>query len=237
MKGRVLLVSMFIASVFSTRSLLWAQGHGISVALKGSLTTASRVFTDPNSSDSFRRSQSFSLEDFFGYGVEVRYQLPETNVAIGLSADYIETTIGQSVPISTSKSIPVEDGYRVIPLELTGYFLIPVSGQTFGVFMGGGVGGYFGRRVYKLGETEALTTDAGLGFGIHVLGGLSYRFTEWFSLSAEMKFRDLQFQTTNQFATSPAMYQGMPISVNRGPFDARVHTDGVIFQLGTVFNL
>jgi hypothetical protein len=237
MKGRVLLVPLFVVTVFSTRSLLWAQGHGISVAFKGSLTTASRVFTDPNSSDAFRRSQFFSLEDFFGYGVEVRYQLPETNVAIGLSADYIETTIGQSIPLSTSKSVPVEDGYRVIPLELTGYFLIPVSGQTFGVFMGGGVGGYFGKRVYKLGETEALTTDAGLGFGIHVLGGLSYRFTEWFSLSAEMKFRDLQFQTTNQFAASSAMYQGMPISVNRAPFDARVHTDGVIFQLGTVFNL
>jgi hypothetical protein len=235
--GRVLLILLFAVNALSTRSLLWGQDHGISVALKGSLTTASRVFTDPKSPDAFQRSQFFSLEDFFGFGVEVRYQLPETNVALGLSADYIETTIGHSIPLSTSKSVPVEDGYRVIPLELTGYFIIPVSGQTFGVFMGGGVGGYFGRRVYKLGETEAPTTDAGLGFGIHVLGGLSYRFTEWFSLSAEMKFRDLQFQTTNQFAPSPAMYQGMPITVSRAPFDARVHTDGVIFQLGTVLSL
>ena len=236
MTGRVLLVLLFAANAISTRSLLWAQNHGISVALKGSLTTASRVFTDPNSSDAFQRSQFFSLEDFFGYGVEVRYQLPETNVALGLSADYIETTIGQSIPLSTSKSVPVEDGYRVIPLELTGYFLIPVSSQTFGVFMGGGVGVYFGKRLYKLGDTEKPTTEAGRGFGIHVLGGLSYRFTEWFSLNAEMKFRDLQFQTTNQFITSTAMYKGMPISVSRTPSNARVHTDGVVFQLATAFH-
>lgn len=236
MRGRVLFVALlFGVNALSTRPLLWAQENGISIALKGSLTTASRVFTDPNSPDAFQRSQFFSLEDFFGYGVEVRYQLPETNIALGLSADYIETTIGHSIPLSTSKSVPVEDGYRVIPLEMTGYFIIPVSGQTFGVFMGGGVGGYFGKRLYKLGDTEAPTTEEGHGFGIHVLGGLSYRFTAWFSLNAEMKFRDLQFQTTNQFATSTALYKGMPITVSRAPSAARVHTDGVVFQLATVF--
>ena len=235
MMGRVLLASAVLASTLST-AVAVAQERNISIALRGSLTTASRVFTNPNSSDAILRSEFFPLEDFFGYGIEIRYQLPETNIAIGVSADYIKTTTGLSIPISTTKSIPVEDGYRVIPIELTGYFLIPVSGQTFGVYMGGGVGGYFGERLYKLGDTEMPTTNPGHGFGIHVLGGMSYRFTEWFSLNAEMKFRDLQFETTNQFATSTAFYNGMPISVSRTPRDSAVHTDGVMFQLGTVVN-
>jgi hypothetical protein len=235
MSGRVLCAVLFFLNVLSDRSA-WSQEHNISVALHGHLTTASRLFTNPNSADVFQRSAYFSLEDFIGYGIEVRYQLPEENIALGISADYIRTTVGQSVRISTSNSIPVEDGYRVIPVELTGYFIIPVSGQTFGVFMGGGIGGYFGRRLYKFGNAEASTTDVGRGFGIHVLGGLSYRFTAWFSLNAEMKFRDLQFQTTNQFATSTTIYNGTLIPLNRAPFDARVHTDGVVFQLGTVFH-
>jgi opacity protein-like surface antigen len=234
MMGRV--VALFVVGVLTMASSTWAQERSFSVALKASLTTASRLFTDPSSQDVLQRSQYYALEDFFGYGVELRYQLPETHLALGLSAEYIETTISHSMFLSTTKSVPVEEGYIAIPVELTGYFLIPVSGHTFGVFMGGGVGGYFGKRIYKLGDTEAATTRPGHGFGIHVLGGLSYRFTEWFSLSAEMKFRDLQFQTTNQFATSLATYQGMPITVSRAPKDARVHTDGVIFQLGTVFN-
>jgi hypothetical protein len=217
-------------------SSMVAQEKNLTIAFKANLTTASRVFTDPNSSDAFRRGQFFSLEDFFGYGIEIRYLLPETNLAFGISSDYIRTTTTQSLRLSTSRAIPVEDGYRVIPIELTGYFLIPLSGQTFGVFMGGGVGGYFGRRLYKLGNTEAPTTDLGRGFGIHVLGGLSYRFTDWFSLTAEMKFRDLQFQTTNQFSTPVVNYNGTIISVNRTPFDSRVHTDGIVFQLGTAFS-
>ncbi len=235
MSGRVLCVVLFALNVLSGRSA-WSQERNISVALNGHLTTASRLFTNPNSTDPFQRSQYFALEDFFGYGVEMRYQFPETNVALGLSADYIRTTVTNSERISTSMSIPVEDGYRVIPVELTGYFLIPVSGRTFGVFMGGGVGGYFGRRVYKRAEAEARTTDVGHGFGIHVLGGLSYRFTEWFSLNAEMKFRDLQFRTTNQFPSSTTIYKGTVIPLSRTPLDARVHTDGVIYQLGTVFH-
>lgn len=236
MISRIAFALLLVAAAVGMPCVLFAQEANLSVALKGNLTTASRVFTDPNSPDAFRRSQFFSLEDFFGYGVEVRYQLPETNIALGLSADRIKTSIGHSLALSTEKSVPVEDGYDVVPVELTGYFLIPVSGQAFGVYMGGGVGGYFGRRVYKLGDVEAPTVSPGRGFGIHVLGGMSYRFTGWFSLFAEMKFRDLQFQTTNQFSSPTVMYRGTLVSVMREPFDALVHTDGVMFQLGTAFS-
>jgi len=232
--GRALCVGLFLNIVVGLTDLR-AQESNLSIVLRGNLTTASRIFTDPNSPDPVERSQFFSLENFFGYGVEVRYQISETNIALGLSGDYISTSVGQSVSLSSAKSVPVEDGYRVIPVEITGYFLIPVSGQTLGIYMGGGVGGYFGRRVYTYGDVEAPTIRQGHGFGIHVLGGLSYRFAEWFSVLAEMKFRDLQFQTTNQFASPTVTYQGMPIAVSQAPFDGLIHTDGVMFQLGTAF--
>ena len=214
MTGRDLRRVLFLAIILVALPVLRAQERNVTIVLKGNLTTSSRVFTDPNSPDVVERSQFFSLEDFPGYGIEVRYQLPETNIALGISADYIKTSMGQSVDLSTESSVPVEDGYEVVPVELTGYFLIPVSGHTFGVYMGGGVGGYFGRRVYQYGDVEAPTIEQGHGFGIHVLGGVSYRFAEWFSLIAEMKFRDLQFQTANQFASSEITYQGMIIAVN-----------------------
>lgn len=211
----------------------FAQEGSFSVALKGNLTTSSRVFTDPNSPDVIERNQYLALEDFFGYGVELRYQIPESNIALGLSADYIRAKNDRSITI-VSTLVPIEDGYRVVPVELTGYFLIPLSGPTFGVYMGGGVGAYFGNRVYKVGDTDAPTTSTENGYGIHVLGGVSYRFTGWFSLDAEMKFRDLQFKTSNQFVSSTVIYKDVVVPVE--PLDASIHTDGVVFQLGTVFN-
>jgi opacity protein-like surface antigen len=236
MSRKVLVALLFTSLTVSTQSAR-TQDRSLSVSFRANVTTSSRLFTDPKSSSAFQRSQYFSLDDFFGYGVELRYQFPESNIAIGLSSDYVKTTTQRALPrLSTnSPTVPIEDGYSVVPVELTGYFLIPVSGQTFGVYMGGGVGGYFGKRLYTLGDTEAPSTESGHGFGIHVLGGVSYRFTEWFSLNAEMKFRDLQFETTNEFPSQTITYRGTVIPVQR--LDSSVHTDGVIFQLGTVFHI
>ncbi len=210
-----------------------SDGKNFSVSLKGSLTTGSQLFPNPNSSDEAQRAEFFPLKDIWGYGMEVRYRFPETDLAIALSADYLRTTQGSSIRLS-GKQIPVDDGYRVIPVELTGYFIIPISGEVLGVYMGGGGGAYFGHRIYRIGSTDAPSIDHGVGFGIHVLSGLSYRFNDIISLNAEMKFRDLQFSSVNQFSTPQVQYGPTLVNVSTKPFESLVHTDGIIFQLGVV---
>jgi hypothetical protein len=212
-----------------------AQERNFSVGMRGNITTSSRIFTNPNSPDLFQRNEYFAVEDFYGYGFEVRYRLPESNIALSLSADIIEATTDRPpVQISTSRSIPMSDGYRVVPVELTGYFIIPVSTQSFGVYMGGGVGMYFGSRLLTIGATEIPTVESGRGAGIHVLGGVSYQFTPWFSFHGEMKFRDVQFSTVNQSSSATIRYNGTTINVGR--YESEVHTEGIVFQLSTMFH-
>ncbi len=211
-----------------------AEDKLFSVAFKGSLTTNSQLFPNPNSPDELQRAQFFSLKDIWGIGIEVRYRFPETDLALAISADYLRTTQGSSIRLSGNRRIPVEDGYRVVPVELTGYFLIPISGESFGVYMGGGGGAYFGRRIYRIGDVEAPSVDQGVGFGIHVLSGVSYRFTGMISVVAEMKFRDLQFNSVNQFSAPTIQYGPTVVPVSTEPFESRVHTDGIVFQVGIV---
>lgn len=208
-----------------------ADAKQFSLIFKGSLTTLSQLFENPNSPDEFQRSQFFSIKDTWGYGVELRYRFPETDLAIALSADYLRATQ------SKGNNPPKEDGYRVIPVELTGYFVIPFSGETIGVYIGGGGGAYFGRRIYRIADTEAPAIDQGAGYGIHVLSGISYRFTEILSLNAEMKFRDLQFNSVNKFQKSRALSGSTFVDLPAGALESRVHTNGVIFQLGVVVEL
>jgi hypothetical protein len=94
------------------------------------------------------------------------------------------------------------------------------------------VGVYFGRRIYSVAGVEAETMDRSRGMGIHVLGGLSYKITEWLFLHGEMKFRDLQFRTTNRFATARIPFGSSLVQVGTDPFESRVQTDGILFQLG-----
>jgi len=208
----------------------------ITVLLKGNLTTSSQIFINPNAADIPARGESLNLTDFFGVGGELKYRIPETNIAIGISADYIRARLSSAITAYPRKSIPIEDGYVVVPVELTGYFIIPVSGETLGIFMGGGGGLYFGKRTYTLGGSEAVASDMKPGFGIHVLGGISYRFYGPLEAVFEMKFRDLQFETENAFTSSTVRYNGTVVNVSTQPFKGRTQTDGIVFQLGLAFS-
>jgi hypothetical protein len=216
-----------------------ARERLFSVILKGNLTTGSQISPNPATADPLLLAQPdagrFTLDSYFGYGIELRFRLPETNVAIGLSSDYIQTSVDRPfVPINGA-AIPAHDALTMIPVELTGFFIIPASTRVFGIFMGGGVGAYFGQHTFSVGNTTASTVSLTPGFGIHVLGGVSYRFTDWFSLMAEMKFRDLQFESVNAFANKRINYNGMLVTIPQ-QVDENIHADGMVFQLGAMID-
>ena len=213
-----------------------AQEPLFSVVAKANLTTAARLFLNPNASDAYARAQSVSFTDFFGYGAEIRYHIPGTTLAVGLSADYIVSSDTRTITAAAQRAVPAEDGYRVIPVELTGYFRIPIIEGRFGVYMGGGLGVYFGERQYSVAGLSAATTETYPGFGIHVLGGVQYQVTEWFALSAEMKFRDAQFEATNSFAVPSIRYGDILVTLPQKPFESSIQTDGMVLQLGAAYS-
>ncbi len=232
MHSRTLFRVAVLVGLAGSCSLLQAQERNLTFLVKGNLTTRTSLFLNPNSPDPVARAQALDLTDFFGSGVEIKYLIPSTSLAFSISADYLRFKESTQIPVSFRPTVPVEDGYVAIPVDVTGYFIIPASGQTVKVFIGGGVGIYFGRRQYALAGVEAPVTETRPGFGIHVLAGVEYRFTDWFSLVSEMKFRDLQFHSTNSFPVSQIPYQGSSIPVSRAPFESSVQTDGIVFQLG-----
>jgi opacity protein-like surface antigen len=213
-------------------SPLHAGDGPLSIILRGNLTTSSLIYLTPDSPDPVARGNTLDITGTVGYGAELRYRIPETSLAVGFSADYIRSR-GQSVLNGTP--IPVEDGYVAVPLELTGYFIIPLSGEYFGVYMGGGAGVYFGNRTYSIAGVEAASVRNTPGFAIHVLGGISYRFLGSFQGIFEMKFRDLQFQSVDAFRTRSIRFQDTIINVGTDPFTSRVETDGIVFQLGIAY--
>ncbi len=220
----------------SAACLLQAQERPFTIVVKGNLSTQSEIFLNPTSPDPVARAQSILVEDFPGVSVELQYHLPGMNIALGLSADRISVRTSQPITVSFREQVPAEDGYIAFPVELTGYFIIPASGEMFKIFMGGGFGVYPGTRKYSIAGVEAGALDNSPGYGIHVLGGLSVHLTGWFSLVAEMKFRDLQFRSTNAFAVSHIPYGSTTVNVSQTPFASTIHTDGIVFQIGAGFS-
>jgi hypothetical protein len=228
---RLLLLAAAAAALAA--SPLRAGDGPFTVLVKGNLTTSSLIYVTPDASDPVARGNTFDLTGTFGYGADVRLQDPGDEPRPGTLHRLHHGARGTGSLNGTT--IPTQDGYTAIPVELTGYFIIPLSGEYFGVYMGGGAGVYFGKRTYSLAGVEAVTVQNTPGFAIHVLGGVSYRFWDSFRGILEMKFRDLQFQSVNAFNTRVIRYQDTVINVNTQPFNSRVETDGVIFQLGIAY--
>lgn len=214
-----------------------AQERTFSVCLKGNLTTSGSLYPNPGATDPMARAQSYGFADFFGYGFEIQYNIPGTNLSLGVSADMIRSTQTRTVIVAAQRAVQEDDGFRIIPVELTGYFRIPITEGSFGVFMGGGVGVYYGERQYSLAGLNAPVVSSSPGWGIHVLGGIRYHLTDRFSLSTELKFRDAHFESTNTFTRSQVRYGDMVVNLPQKPFLSSIHTDGMVVQLGAAFSL
>ena len=208
-----------------------AQERPTSLSLFGSYTTSSKVFYRTADPDEFLRSQFFPLEDILSAGIDLRRTLPPGNLQLGLSAELISRSTESAVPYGTL-SVPVTDGLTAVPVEGTGYFFIPVGNEEIRVFMGGGVGLYFGERRYTYAGTSAEVADRTTGFGIHVLSGMEWYCSPVLSVRGQLKFRDVQFETVNRFARSSATYQGTAVPLPAEPLRSRVNIDGMHLAVG-----
>ncbi len=225
-----------LAAVSLLTTRLAAQEPLWKIIIHGNVTTSSQIYPAIDATDPVARAQTYEVGSAVGYGGEIRYQFLSGIAAIGLSADYVKARLSRPLSTTQIATIPVDDGYTVLPIEVTGYFIIPFSGKTFGVYMGAGGGIYYGERTLSVGNVTAPSFANPPGGGIHVLGGVSYSPLPSLSILGEMKFRDVQFKATNKFAAPEVVYNGRRIAVTQLN-DARIYTDGVVFQLGIALSL
>ena len=211
------------------------QESSFNLEIFGSFTTSSKLFPHANDPDELNRSFFLELDNIFHTGIELRRSITSQGIQIGLGAEYVQKTEVINVPAS-SGNIPARDGYRVIPIELTGYFQLPIGNETIHVYIGGGGGLYFGTRFYEFASVGAPAIDKKPGFGIHVLSGLEYSLNRSFSLRSEIKFRDVQFESVNQFSQATVTYNSSTITLDQTPFSSRFNIDGMTLRLGLAYH-
>jgi hypothetical protein len=207
----ILLVTLTLALGEAAQS----QEKLYSVAVKGNFTISSRLFHNIDAPNEFTRSQYISIDNIFGFGVDIRRAIDDTRLEVGIAAEYLRAK-------QKSRTNPsVEEGYWTVPVELTGYFVIPFSSDRARLYIGGGLGMYFGERERTVGNQRSSVIASEPGVGIHVLTGFGYSFTDWFALRSELKFRDIQFESTI-------------LGDNNEPSRARINVDGMVLDAGIV---
>jgi opacity protein-like surface antigen len=132
--------------------------------------------------------------------------------------------------------IPVRDGYYTIPIECSGYFPIPIGTPELQVYMGAGLGMYFGSRFYEYGGASTEIVQRKIGYGIHILSGVEIAVSPALSLRTEIKFRDIQFETVNRFTSFSSLFNGNPIPLDQDALSSRISIDGMTLNLGIAYH-
>ncbi len=133
------------------------NGNDFSIGIYGVYTKSASIFLNPNASDIVLRNQSFVIEDILNPGVDIRIRVSEPLI-IGLNVENIEIT--ESSPNLTAfvggsvVRLNVEDGFKLIPVELTAYYQLPLSTERWKFLMGGGVAYYNGEFIRNVGDTS-----------------------------------------------------------------------------------
>ncbi|MCU7496221.1 MAG: hypothetical protein HF314_10730 [Ignavibacteria bacterium] len=210
-----------------------------SLSLNYNYTTTARIYLNPKSPVEILRNNAFYMEDIFSPSADLRYRLND-DILLGLSIEYIKKV--QSGPNLTvlgsegTQTVMVEDGFRVIPFELTAYYLLPFSTEKFKFLMGGGVAYYYGDHLRKFGDEEVSNLKREFAYGIQAVVSSDYMITNFLSVRGEMKFRDPELEVTSKYKNQRVNYNGSTIVLAQDTFQSKINIDGVTFTLGMAFH-
>ncbi len=209
-----------------------------SLGVYGFYTTSASIFLNPNASDIVLRNSSFDIEDIFNPGADIRFRVSEPLI-LGLSVEYMnitETVPNLNVFLGGSiVTIEVEDGFKLIPIEFTAYYLLPFSTEGFKFLMGGGLGYYNGEFIREVGEAEVTSVLEENAIGIHVSVSMDYIPIKNVAVRFQMKFRDPQFTVTSHYSRTEVEYEGNVIILPEESFETKINVDGITFMLGAAF--
>lgn len=210
------------------------------ISVNANYTTSSKLYLYPNADDIIVRSNYIAADKIFSPSIDLRYHLTE-NILIGLSSEKIEETrTGRNITVLTprgTKTLAVEDGYRLIPFELSLHYELPFSTERFRVYMGGGAAYYYGSRIRKFGDASVSTAERKFAYGIQAIISSDFMITKYLSVRTEMKFRDPEFELRNRYDSSTINYEGEEVLISQPEFDSKINVDGVTFTLGLALHL
>jgi hypothetical protein len=220
---------------------LYSQFHenNFGISINAVYTTSADIFLNPNSSDIVVRNKPFVVVDILNPSLDIRYKFNEWFI-LGLNIEYMQkSAVGPNLTVFLGNRIvvfEVEDGFRVIPIELTAHYLFPFSTDRFIFMMGGGMGYYRGKFTRKFSDVDLSIQQRQVAIGIHVSASMDYMPLEFFSIRFEMKFRDPQYNVTSKYNKTIVIYQGEEIQLHDDAFETKVNVNGVTFILGAVFH-
>lgn len=215
---------------------LSAQSWDASITLKGTFTTSTRFLYDV---DRELYSGEHVLESNYGIGGDIRWNMLWERFYLGVGVEKIHSSEISYVVYTHLQDlrVPNEEGFDMSALELSGYYIVPISSDNVRFYIGGGFGLYDGERIHSYANVQAATIRSESNIGIHVMTGIDYTINARLAVRGELKFRDPHFTITDKFDQPFAEYNGRRIPLSQRERTTQINLFGVNYMLGAAISL
>lgn len=211
------------------------------VYVYGTYISSSELLEKPKSSNPIERNAAIELDGGFGYGGEITYDpgIYDLGIKLYLSSEFLRIDQRDLEMVfdngAQRDEVQMRERFILVPVELGVKWLLPVSGEEFKIYIGGGGGIYFGNRTRNVGNLESSTLDTKPGFSLNILSGIEYFFARNLSADFELKFREAFFDSENKFSQNSIDINGTVYPLTN-PFYSRLIVDGVRLSLGVKYH-
>ena len=213
-----------------------------SVQVYGTYISSSSLQNDPKSLDPFESNNLVDFKGGYGYGVELDYKptLWNLDLTFFLSTEYFHLNendlVLQFQQDTSFYNVSMSDNFYMVPIELGAKWDLPVSTNSFKIYIGGGAGVYLGDKTRTLGgflQTHA--TSRKPGFSVNILTGLQYYLARNLCADLELKFREGWFDVQSSYDVDFINVRGTTLSLDNPSYN-RIIVDGVRISLGLKYN-
>jgi len=226
----LILPSIFVKAQFNEKRF--------SIGINGVYTTTAKIYFNPNSSDPVLRNNAFEISDIFNPALDIRYRITD-DIILGISTEYMKASAsGPNLTAFLGNStitINTNDGFLLIPVEISGYYILPFSTEKFKFLMGGGAGIYYGNQTREFGNASVHNVNRDFSYGIQVSVSADYLIRNNLTVHSEMKFRDPQFKVESGYDKLEINYNDETVILAQRTFNSKIDVNGVTFILGFSF--
>lgn len=210
------------------------EGTEFSVMPSINYVTSSSIQLNSNSNNIIEQNLTEDLTGGIGYGLAIRKRFGD-DLILGISTEYIRIEDNDLTYRvfngASSVNLKVKETIWAVPVEISAFYKLPRFADEFGLYLGGGIGVYFGDRERQmLGlKTETKSTDQALNF--HIATGAEYRIFRSLSAVFEVTFREGEYGVLSEFPTDQIIVNGTRYDIQQ-EYDSKVYLDGLKLGLG-----
>lgn len=221
----IIMLSAYARTAYADNSVL--------LLLKGSFTTNTRIFYNTDNPQAFAEITNMSSN--YGIGAELRVRTFWERWVLDIAVEKITGSVVRNTDFAGPTGhivVPKNDGYEMIPIEVSAFYTVPISTNTFEFYLGGGFGYYNGKRKYSIGRAVSRSTVVNNVLGIQVSTGVRWMFTPFLALDVHMRFRDPQVNAVNVFEERTTDINGVAVPLPQGPMYTQINLNGINYSAG-----